>query len=146
MCRYIYPIVISGIFFPYLIRFVGNKIIVFFHIFYGFLCSYSLILAMLFEVFKFFRTKIEPKLLILVKRAITSCSRVGYDVIETFFHRIKEIRIINNKRKLLFMLCHRPFPFCQTFLLRFFFKYPQSLHNFFWFWQHIFHIFRQRIT
>ena len=44
-------------------RFVGNKIIMFFHVFHWILYSYSLILAILFEVFKFFRTKIEPQTL-----------------------------------------------------------------------------------
>lgn len=41
-------------------RFVGDIIIMFFHTFYWILCSYFPILAILFEVFKFFRTKIEP--------------------------------------------------------------------------------------
>ena len=42
-------------------RFVGNIIIMLFHTFYWILCSYSPISAILFEVFKFFRTKIEPR-------------------------------------------------------------------------------------
>lgn len=42
-------------------RFVGNIIIMLFHTFYWILCSYSPILAVLFEVFIFFRTKIEPR-------------------------------------------------------------------------------------
>lgn len=42
-------------------RFVENIIIIFFHAFYWILYSYSPILAMLYEVFKFFRTKIEPQ-------------------------------------------------------------------------------------
>ena len=41
-------------------RFVMNIIIMLFYIFYDVLYSYSPILSMLFEVFKFFRTKIEP--------------------------------------------------------------------------------------
>lgn len=42
-------------------RFVGNIIIMLFHIFHWILCLYSPISVMLFEIFKFFRTKIEPR-------------------------------------------------------------------------------------
>lgn len=42
-------------------RFVENIIIILFHVFHWILCLYSPISAMLFEVFKFFRTKIEPQ-------------------------------------------------------------------------------------
>ena len=42
-------------------RFVGNIIIMFSHVLYWILYSYSSISAMLFEVFKLFRTKIEPQ-------------------------------------------------------------------------------------
>ena len=42
-------------------RFVWNIITMFFHVFYWTLYSYPPIFAILFEVFKFFRTKIEPR-------------------------------------------------------------------------------------
>lgn len=42
-------------------RFIGDVIIMLFHTFYWIFCSYSPILAILSEVFKFFRTKIKPQ-------------------------------------------------------------------------------------
>lgn len=42
-------------------RFVGNIITMLFHIFHWILSLYSSISAVLFETFKFFRTKIEPQ-------------------------------------------------------------------------------------
>ncbi len=44
-------------------RFVGNIITMRFHVFHWILCLYSPISAMLFEVFIFFRTKIEPQII-----------------------------------------------------------------------------------
>lgn len=48
-------------------RFVGNIITMLFHIFHWILCLYSSISAVLFEVFKFFRTKIEPRICTTIK-------------------------------------------------------------------------------